>query len=106
MKNAQGVAKVEKRREDARALRKLSRKEKTLSLISHAVLFTCEDLRSWSAMRPRIAFGRLNIVVFLSDAHRAFRLSPSQGERIEMTGSWPTEPFAYSNPHPHPPLPY
>ena len=28
MKNAQGVAKVEKRREDARALRKLSRKKK------------------------------------------------------------------------------
>ncbi len=68
MKNAQGVAKVEKRRADARALRKLSRKEKNLSLISHAVLFTREDLRSWSAMRPRIAFGRLNTVLFLSDS--------------------------------------
>jgi len=39
MKNAQGVAKVEKRREDARALRKLSRKEKNLSLISHVSAF-------------------------------------------------------------------
>jgi hypothetical protein len=68
MKNAQGVAKAEKRREDARALRKLSRKEKNLSLISHGVLFTREDVRSWSAMRPRIAFGRLNVVVFLSDS--------------------------------------
>ena len=37
--NAQGVTKVEKRREDARALRKLSRKEKNLSLISHVGAF-------------------------------------------------------------------
>jgi hypothetical protein len=39
MKNAQGVAKVEKRREDARALRKLSRREKNLSLTSHVSAF-------------------------------------------------------------------
>ena len=82
MKNAQGVAKVEKRREDARALRKLSRKEKNLSLISHAVLFTREDLRSGSAMRPRIAFGRLNIVVFLSDAYRAFASTLREGRGL------------------------
>jgi len=82
MKNAQGVAKAEKRREDARALRKLSRKEKNLSLISHAVLFTREDLRSWSAMRSRIAFGRLNIVLFLSDAYRAFASPLREGRGL------------------------
>ena len=35
---------------------------KSVSLISHAVLFTREDLRSWSAMRPRIAFTPPRIV--------------------------------------------
>src|SRR5437762_6809386 len=38
------------------ALRKLRESNCVSSRISHAVLFTREDLRSWSAVSPRTAF--------------------------------------------------
>jgi hypothetical protein len=71
------------------------------------VLFTREDLRSWSAVSPRTAFGRLNNSRLPFGRPSCIRLSPLQGERIacragaraggEVRGSRPTERFAYSS---------
>jgi hypothetical protein len=58
MKNGQGVAKVEKRREARAHSQTIAKGEEPFLNFGRK--------RFRSAMRPRIAFGRLEIIVFLS----------------------------------------
>ena len=61
MKNAQGVAKIEKRREDAHALPKLRETRRTFRRISHEVLSECDAAshRFWEAERSRLLWDSL-----------------------------------------------
>src|SRR5439155_23169766 len=59
-------ARQRKRREDAHALPKLSRNGEKRFHGFRTKCWSREVLRSWSVMRPRIAFGRIQIFRVLS----------------------------------------